>query len=137
MLLMNGLIAARSAAVSDGRNVHHSVGGLTKAGAQNILIWTECRSSCFWVDELIDKLQHLPAFREGDQNNIIARLKKSWTAYQKNTSEVMSKFGKYMESDKDWSGITTWHYRMNFRIDSEVCYADHCRYCASGDRYCD
>ena len=85
VLLMDGLIAARSAAVSDGRNVHHSVGGLTKAGAQNILIWTECRSSCFWVDELIDKLQHLPAFREGDQNNIIARLKKSWTAYQKNS----------------------------------------------------
>ena len=84
-LLMDGLIAARSVAVSDGRNADHSVGGLTEAGALNIFISTECISSCSWVDELIYKLQHLPAFREGDQNNIIARLKKSWTAYQKNS----------------------------------------------------
>ena len=129
---MDGFIAVWSAAVSDGWNAHHSVGGLTEAGALNIFISTECISSCSWVDELIDKLQHLPAFREGGQNNIIARLKNSWTAYQKNASEVMSKFGKDMKSNKDWSGITTWHYRMNLCIDSEVCYDDHCRYCASG-----
>ena len=96
-LLMDGLIAARSTAVSDGQNAHHSVGELTEAGAHKILIWTECRSSSFWVDELINKLQHLPAFREGGQNNIIARLKKSWTTYQKNASKVMSKFGKDMK----------------------------------------
>ena len=46
-LLMDGSIAARSAAVADGRNADHFVAGLTEAGAHNILIWTECRSSCF------------------------------------------------------------------------------------------
>ena len=55
----------------------------------------------------------------------------------KEFTEVMSKFSKDMESDKDRSGITTWHYRMNLCIDPEVCYDDHCRYCANRDRYCD
>ena len=87
--------------------------------------------------QLIDKLQHLPAFMVGGQNSIIARLKKSWPAYRKNASEVMGKFGKDMKSGKDRSGITTWHYRMNLRIDAEKCDDDHCRYCARGNKNCD
>ena len=48
---MDELIAARSVAVADGRNADHLVAGLTEAGAHNILIWTECGSFFFWVDQ--------------------------------------------------------------------------------------
>ena len=50
-LLVDGLIVVQSVAVTDGWNADHLVSGLTESGAHNILIWAECRSSCFWVDQ--------------------------------------------------------------------------------------
>ena len=45
-LLMDGLIAAWSVAVDDGRNADNLVARLTKTGAHKIWIRLECRSSC-------------------------------------------------------------------------------------------
>ena len=77
-----------------------------------------------------------PALIKGGQNSIVAQLKKAWPAYHKNALQVKANFGKGTKTDKDRSGITTWHYRTFLRIDSEVCDNAHWRYFTSRSKQC-
>ena len=86
--------------------------------------------------ELIDKMSVYPIFNKDGENSIINRLKKTWLSYHKNASEVKAKFSNDMRNGKDKAGISTWHYRMFLRLDSEVNDDMQCRYCTSGDQHC-
>ena len=85
---------------------------------------------------LIEKMAVYPIFNKGGDNSIIARLKRTWPAYHKNASEVAANFGNDMKNPKHRSGISTWHYRMFLRLESEVLNDRECRYCTSGDKHC-
>ena len=85
---------------------------------------------------LIDKMSVYPIFNKGGDNSIINRLKKTWSAYHKNASEVQAKFGNNMREGKDKAGISTWHYKMFLRLDTEVLDDAQCRYCTSGNKHC-
>ena len=85
---------------------------------------------------LIDKMSVYPIFNKDGDNSIINRLKKTWPSYYKNASEVKAKFGNDMRDNKDKAGISTWHYRMSLRLDSELNDDMQCRYCTSGNQHC-
>ena len=86
--------------------------------------------------KLIDMMAVYPIFNKGGANSIIARLKKTWPAYHKNASEVAANFGNDMKNAKHRSGISTWHYRMFLRLETEVLDDKVCRYCTSGNTHC-
>ncbi len=87
---------------------------------------------------LINKLGKYPIFNVDNGNgSIIDRMKDSWDAYHRNAMEVTATFDKDGHGHVDKNAITTWHYRMSLRADTEKIEDPACRYCTNNSSGCD
>lgn len=87
---------------------------------------------------LINKLRKYPIFNVDNGNGtVIERLKDAWDLYKMNADEVSATFDKDGKGDVDKNAITTWHYRLNLRADTEKVEDASCRYCTNNKRGCD